>query len=115
VRFEKRYMIEYHVLREIQNNTKITQRSLAESLDISLGKANYVLSGLIDKGIIKAKKLKNNPDKIRWQYILTPQGVKDKVQITKDYLKRRLTEYEQIQKEIEALRLEVDKEKIVKT
>jgi EPS-associated MarR family transcriptional regulator len=106
-------MIEYHVLREIQNNTKITQRSLAESLNISLGKANYVLSGLIDKGIIKARKLKNNPDKIRWQYILTPQGVKDKVQITKDYLKRRLTEYEQIQKEIEALKLEVDKEKSV--
>jgi EPS-associated MarR family transcriptional regulator len=103
-------MIEYHVLREIQNNPKLTQRSLAQALDISLGKANYVLSGLIDKGIIKAKKLKNHPDKIRWQYILTPQGVAEKVQITRDYLRRRLQEYGQIEKEIAALKAEVGAE-----
>jgi MarR family transcriptional regulator, temperature-dependent positive regulator of motility len=103
-------MIEYHVLKEITNNPAHTQRSLAKSLDISLGKANYVLTGLIDKGIVKAKKLKNNPDKIRWQYILTPRGIGEKVRITRDYLQRRLDEYEQIQKEIAVLKVEVDKE-----
>jgi EPS-associated MarR family transcriptional regulator len=101
-------MIEYHVLREVQNNPRLTQRSLAKSLDISLGRANYVLSGLVTKGIIKAKKLKNHPDKIRWQYILTSQGIQEKIRITRDYLSRRLDEYERLQREIEFLRAEVD-------
>jgi MarR family transcriptional regulator, temperature-dependent positive regulator of motility len=100
-------MIEYKVIKEIEHNPSHTQRSLAEKLDISLGKANYVLAGLIEKGIVKAKKLKNNPYKIRWQYILTPQGMKEKFKITQQYLKRRKKEYEEIQKEIVQLQEEV--------
>ena len=100
-------MIEYKVIKEIEQNPSHTQRSLAEKLDISLGKANYVLAGLIEKGIVKAKKLKNHPDKIRWQYILTPQGMKEKFRITQQYLQRRKKEYEEIQKEIAQLQEEV--------
>lgn len=72
-------MIEYKVMREIEQNPMHTQRTLAETLDISLGKANYVLAGLVEKGVVKVKKLKNHPDKIRWQYVLTPAGVKEKL------------------------------------
>jgi MarR family transcriptional regulator, temperature-dependent positive regulator of motility len=100
-------MIEYKVIKEIEKNPSHTQRSLAEKLDISLGKANYVLAGLIEKGIVKAKKIKNNPYKIRWQYMLTREGVKEKFRITRQFLKRRIREYEEIQKEIAQLREEV--------
>ncbi|HUI90775.1 MAG TPA: MarR family EPS-associated transcriptional regulator [Chitinivibrionales bacterium] len=106
-------MIEYKVIREIENNPSHTQRSLAEKLDISLGKANYVLAGLIEKGIVKAKKLKNHPDKIRWQYVLTPAGMREKLKITQKYLHRRMLEYEEMQKEIAQLQQEINvKEKV---
>lgn len=101
------FMIEYKVLREIELNSSHTQRSLAEKLDISLGKVNYVLAGLIEKGIVKVKKLKNNPKNIRWQYILTPAGMKEKVRITKHYLERRIAEFEELQKEILLLKKEI--------
>jgi EPS-associated MarR family transcriptional regulator len=104
-------MIEYKVIREIELNPAHTQRSLAEKLDISLGKANYVLSGLIEKGIVKVNKLRNNPENIRWHYILTPEGVKEKIRITQQYLQRRMREYEEIQKEIAQLQEEVHQNK----
>ena len=103
-------MIEYRLLKELQKNPTHTQRSLANRLNISLGRANYVLSGFVEKGVIKAKKLKDSPRKIRWQYILTPKGLKEKMRISKDYLKRRLEEFSEIQKEIEDLKLEVAQE-----
>ena len=101
---------EYHIIKELEGNPRHTQRSLAQSLNISLGKANYLLAGLIEKGIVKAKKLKNHPDKIRWQYILAPKGLKGKAAITRDYLRNRLAEFEKIQKEIEELKAEVGQE-----
>lgn len=102
-------MIEYKLIREIEDNPAHTQRSLAEKLDISLGKVNYILAGFIEKGIIKAKKLKKNPEKVRWQYIITRKGIAAKVRITKNYFHQRLKEYDQIKKEIVSLQQEVDK------
>lgn len=101
---------DYHVLKEIEKNPSHTQRSLSEKLGISLGKVNFVMSGLIEKGIIRAKKLKNDPDKIRWQYILTPEGIKEKVRITRNYMERRLMEFELLKAEIAELEKEVDRE-----
>jgi EPS-associated MarR family transcriptional regulator len=102
-------MIEYHVIKELELNPSHTQRSLALKLNISLGKANYVLAGLVEKGIIKAKKLKNHPEHIRWSYILTPKGLRDKIDITKNYLNTRLTQFEILLHEIEMLKIEVKK------
>ena len=103
-------MLEYHLLKELENNPGQTQRGLAKSLNVSLGKMNYMLSGLVDKGIIKAKKLKNHPEKIRWQYILTPSGIKEKIRVTHDYLVRRTEEYDSIAKEISELKSEIKSE-----
>jgi EPS-associated MarR family transcriptional regulator len=100
-------MIEYQVLKELEHNPTHTQRSLAARLNISLGKANYVLAGLMHKGIVKARKLKNHPEKIRWEYILTPKGIREKMTITQQYLTRRMAEFEEMKKEIEELRGEV--------
>jgi EPS-associated MarR family transcriptional regulator len=100
-------MIEYRILKELQDNPAHTQRSLADRLDVSLGKINYVLSGLANKGLIKARKLKNKPGQIRWQYILTPQGISEKIRITRSYLRRRVWEFETICRELEVLEKEV--------
>ena len=100
-------MNEYRLIREIERNPFHTQRTLASSLHISLGKANYLLAGLVQKGIIKARKLRNDPEKIRWKYILTPKGIKEKLSITSDYLQKRIAEFESMQREIEELKTEV--------
>ena len=102
-------MIEYRVIKEIEKNPSHTQRSLSKKLDISLGKINYVLAGLMEKGIIKVKKLKNHPDKIRWQYILTVKGMTEKVRITRKYLSSRLQEFDRIGREIRELKEEIGK------
>lgn len=103
-------MINYRLLKEIEQNSTATQRYLAKKLDISLGRVNYLISGLVEKGIIKLNRIKNNPDNIRWQYILTPRGVKEKLKLTQDYLKKRIKEFEQIQDEILELKKEVKNE-----
>lgn len=100
-------MLEYHALRELSRNPSHTQRSLAATLDISLGRANYLISGLVDKGLIKAGKLRH-PRSIRWNYVLTPKGMREKVRITRDYLGKRMKEYDRLRCEIESLRQEVD-------
>jgi EPS-associated MarR family transcriptional regulator len=100
-------MNEYKIIHEIEQNPYHTQRTLADKLDISLGKANYLLAGLIQKGIIKARKLKNHPDNIRWKYILTPKGLQEKFTITRNYLHMRLQEFNSMQQEIKELKVEV--------
>ena len=99
--------VEYHVIRELEQNPAHTQRTLARALEISLGKANYVLVGLTEKGLVKARKLRNDPGTIRWRYILTPKGVREKVRITREYLQKRVAEYARLQEEIERLQEEV--------
>ncbi len=100
-------MIEYKVFRELENNPGHTQRSLAQRLGVSLGKVNYVLSGLAEKGLVKARRLKNEPGKIRWNYILTPKGMQEKARVTKKYLETRLREFNDIQAEILQLKQEL--------
>lgn len=97
-------MNEYKVIKEIESNPSHTQRSLAKKLNVSLGKINFIISGLVEKGIVKAKKIKNHPGKIRWQYILTPKGIKEKIKITKEYLYKRTIKFENLKKELEELK-----------
>jgi EPS-associated MarR family transcriptional regulator len=101
-------MLEYKVLKEIASNPRHTQRSLAGNLGISLGKMNYILGGLIEKGIVKARKLKHQPDSIRWHYLLTPEGIQEKLRITRSYLARRKAEFIALKNEIDELEREVD-------
>jgi MarR family transcriptional regulator, temperature-dependent positive regulator of motility len=100
-------MLEYKVLKEIETNPHHTQRSLAGNLGVSLGKVNYILGGLIEKGIVRVKRLKNQPDSIRWHYLLTPEGIQEKIRITRSYLARRKAEYTALEHEIAELEREV--------
>jgi MarR family transcriptional regulator, temperature-dependent positive regulator of motility len=104
-------MIEYKVLKEIESNPLHTQRTLAGNLGISLGKLNYILSGLIEKGMVRARRLKNQPGSIRWHYLLTTEGIQEKIRITRSYLARRQEEFIALQKEIAELEREVRQEK----
>lgn len=103
-------MLEYHLLKELQTNPAHTQRSLAAALKVSLGKAHYLLSGLMHKGLIRARKLKHHPQGIRWHYLLTPEGLQEKLRLTRAYLQAREGEYAMMRSEIDALRQEVQQQ-----
>jgi EPS-associated MarR family transcriptional regulator len=96
------------VLRILESQPKITQRELADELGISLGKANYCLRALLDKGWVKARNFKNNKNKWTYAYLLTPKGIEQKARITASFLRRKMDEYEALKEEIEKLKREVE-------
>ena len=91
----------------IELNPHLSQRELAKEMGISLGKTNYCLKGLMEKGWLKARNFKNSNNKIAYAYILTPTGLREKAKITAHYLKRKIHEYETLKSEIEKLRQQV--------
>jgi EPS-associated MarR family transcriptional regulator len=97
----------YKILKLVSDHPEISQRELAQQLDISLGKVNYCLKALIDKGLVKATNFRNNNNKLAYMYLLTPQGIEEKVAITVRFFKWKMQEYETLQAEIEELRREV--------
>jgi len=99
--------IHYHVLKIIEKNPSITQRELANELGVSVGKANYCLKALIDKGWVKANNFKNSNNKLAYIYKLTPSGIEQKARITVNFLKRKMSDYEELKQEIEMLKNEI--------
>ena len=99
--------IHLKVLRHLENDPEITQRALAKKLGISLGKANYCLKALIDKGLVKTDNFKNSNNKGAYLYILTPKGIEEKSRITIHFLKRKINEYVELRREIDELQQEV--------
>ena len=87
-----------NVLRHLETEQKVSQRDLSNSLGISLGKVNFILRALIDKGIINAKNFKNNKRKINYIYLLTPSGIAYKTKLTVNYMKKLSKEYEALKK-----------------
>ena len=96
------------VLRLIESRPEIRQRELADELGISLGKANYCLKALMDKGWLKARNFKNSNNKRAYMYLLTPKGLDQKTRITASFLKRKLAEYDALKSEIRLLQQEVE-------
>ena len=92
---------QFEVLRKINIKSNITQRELANDLGFSLGKLNYCLRELKNKGLIKIENFKRNPNKINYIYILTPKGLEKKTKLTINFMKRKMKEYEELKKEIE--------------
>jgi EPS-associated MarR family transcriptional regulator len=90
-----------HILRKIQKKPELSQRELAKELGFSLGKLNYCLKELKKKGHIKIKSFKKNPKKINYLYILTPKGLTEKTNLTINFMKRKMEEYDQLKKEID--------------
>ena len=90
----------FNVLRKIQKKPESTQRELADELGFSLGKLNYCLKSLKNKGLVKIKNFKKNPKKINYIYILTPKGISEKSKLTMNFMKRKMQEYDELKKEI---------------
>lgn len=99
--------IHFQVLRLLERRPELTQRELADELGVSVGKANYVLKALIEKGLVKARNFKNSRNKAAYAYILTPAGIEEKARVAVRFLRRKMEEYETIRKEIEELKREV--------
>lgn len=95
------------LLREIGANPKITQRELSSRLGFSLGKINFLIRALIEKGFLKADNFKNSNNKSAYWYCLTPSGIEEKAKITYCFLKRKEAEYEKLKAEIRQLEKEV--------
>jgi len=95
------------LLREIKNAPDVTQRELSSSLGVSLGKINFLLNALIQKGYVKANNFRNSHNKVAYVYLLTPRGLEEKARITYQFLMRKTAEYDALKREIEKLRKEV--------
>ena len=93
----------YRVLAMIEANPAITQRALATALGVSLGRVNYGLRALVEKGLIKVNNFKANENKLTYAYLLTPSGVMEKSALTKAFLARKMEEFDALKAEIEAL------------
>jgi len=100
----------YKLIKILEANPETSQRELAREMGISLGKVNYCLKGLMEKGIIKAQNFKNSENKLAYAYLLTPMGINQKATITGQFLQRKIKEYEALKREIALLREEVSKE-----
>lgn len=98
--------IRYQLLKHLEQNPSLTQRELAEVLGVSLGKTNYCLNSLIEKGWVKARNFRRNKKKLGYAYLLTPKGMEEKAQVTLQFLKIKQKEYDHLVKELEALREE---------
>jgi len=97
----------FRVLRILQDDPDVTQREIAEKLGISTSGLNYCLKALIDKGWVKVQNFSQSKNKFGYIYVLTPQGILEKVTLTSLFLKRKQAEYEALRTEIDGLTSEL--------
>lgn len=97
----------YRLLKYLAEHPDATQRQVARELGMSLGKANYCLHALMEKGLVKVRNFRNSEHKSAYAYILTAQGIQAKIDVTYAFLRRKMAEYDDLQKEIERLTAEV--------
>ena len=92
---------EFELLRKLNLKTKRSQRELAKDLGFSLGKLNYCIKALKEKGLIKIKNFEKNKNKLNYIYILTPKGLAEKTSLTINFMKRKMKEYDELRSELE--------------
>lgn len=96
-----------YALRELSRDDTLSQRDLAGRLGFSLGRVNFVVNSLIGKGLVRARRFKNSRNKLAYRYVLTPEGISQKIRVTRRFLEQKLDEFARLQEEIEVLRREV--------
>ena len=105
----------YGLLKTLEGNSSLSQRDLAKQLGISLGKVNFCLNALIEKGCLKVNNFRNSDNKLAYAYLLTPRGVEEKARITVYFLKHKMNEYELLRAEIEELKQEAEQNGLLET
>ena len=101
--------IHLDLLRKLEANPEYTQRELSQEMGVSLGKINYCMKKLIEKGSVKLSNFNKNPNKVGYAYILTPKGIEEKTKLTFTFLKIKMKEYEMLKEEIELLKEDAEK------
>ncbi len=99
--------IKYHLLSLLEKDPHLSQRDMAKAMGISLGKVNYCLKALVEKGVIKAKNFYHHDNKFSYSYFLTPKGVREKTTVTYRFLMQKMQEYEVLKHEIENIRADM--------
>lgn len=99
--------VRYRLLKYLSEHPDASQRELARELGVSLGKANYCLRALMAKGLVKMRNFRNSSRKSAYAYVLTPQGLEEKICVAYDFLRRKVDEYDLLREEIERLRVEI--------
>jgi len=102
--------IRYRLLKVLSRNAGFTQRQMAREIGISLGKINYCVSELAQKGLIKIARFRDSRNKLQYLYHLTPRGLEAKDSLTVAFLKRKVLEYNEIKRQIKELALEANME-----
>ncbi len=100
---------ELQVLRAINENT--SQPKIAKKIGYSVGKVNFIIKALVQKGLIKIENFSNSKNKSQYRYLLTEEGVKEKIELTKKFIERKKTEYEELQRELEQMNAVYEKER----
>ncbi|HET7832488.1 MAG TPA: MarR family EPS-associated transcriptional regulator [Gallionella sp.] len=98
----------YGLLKTLEDNPSLSQRDLAKRLGVSLGKVNYCLNALVEKGCLKVNNFRNSDNKLAYAYLLTPRGVEQKARMTVEFLQIKVREYERLRAEIEELKREAE-------
>ena len=104
--------IDYKILKLLSADSKFTQREMAEEMGVSLGMVNFCISELTKKGLIKIRRFKASNNKVQYLYQLTPQGIEQKSKITLSFLKRKISEYQEIKKQIQEISRDLGKENL---
>jgi len=97
---------QFQILKSLEQDSHSTQRQLSSNLGVSLGKVNYCIKSLIEKGLIKVNNFRNNKNKIQYSYLLTPKGVEEKAKLTLDFIRIKTQEYDALKQEIASLKQE---------
>ena len=101
--------IHLDLLRKLESNPEYTQRELSQEMGVSLGKVNYCMKKLVEKGLIKLTNFSRNPNKVGYIYLLTPAGIEEKTKLTFAFLKIKLEEYKILKDEISKLKQDTEK------
>jgi len=101
----------YHILKRLAEDPGASQRVLAQELGISVGKVNYCLNALIERGLVKVDNFRRSDNKNAYMYYLTPRGMKEKAKVTVRFLQRKIDEYKALAREIEELKQDADRQR----
>ena len=100
--------VHFDLLRKFEANPEYTQRELSKEMGVSLGKVNYCINKLVEKGWVKLTNFSRNPNKVGYIYLLTPKGIEEKTRLTFAFLKIKIDEYEILKEEISSLKQEAE-------
>jgi len=102
--------VKFRILRLLQENPEMSQRELAKKVGVSTGGIHYVLSALVEKGMLKLLNFTAAKDKRRYAYVLTPSGIATKADLTRRFMIRKLAEYEALKAEIEEVQTDLSEQ-----